>query len=462
MRVFQHKLTVNETSHNDSAAVTINPAGANNSLTFTAATAGKSGNDITVTYVDPGETATLGVVVTGPAIVVNLGYAAGAITTTGTLLSSAIEAEAAAAALVTVADAGGDTGAGLVTAMAIVSLAGGTNFLYSDAVDLSIMNNVTAVQLHVNATTLNGLATLDITTQYSYDKVTWFAGTAFTQLTTTEGSEIKYINPVSAAIGTYLRFKFDVNTVVPVLAALTTTLTGANNDLVWTAVDGGTQGNYIYVEYLNPGTAGATISLDVTSTPASGGYTKKVISVNLATTAAVKASYTTTLTGANNDIVLTAVAAGTAGNAIDIILADPSANNAALSVGTVGTVITVNLATGVAGAITSTASQVLAAINGDYLAQKLVLVTLSGADDGTGVVTALAKQDLASGSAGAVINSTGDAIKTALLADAEAAALVTAADAGGNDGSGAVIAMAEDALLAGADNVVLEMSLLAV
>lgn len=110
------------------ASTTTVLTGANNDLVFTAVPIGTLGNSISVTYVDPGgATATLGVVVSGKDITVNLGRAASAINTTGTLLKAAVDGLPAAAALVTVANSGADTGAGLVTAMSKQTLAGGKN-----------------------------------------------------------------------------------------------------------------------------------------------------------------------------------------------------------------------------------------------------------------------------------------------------------------------------------------------
>jgi len=59
--------------------------------------------------------------------------------------------------------------------------------------------------------------------------------------------------------------------------------------------------------------------------------------------------------------------------------------------------IAVNLATGVAGAITSTALQVRNAIRSDAEAAALVAAALAPGNDGTGVVTALAAANLAGG-----------------------------------------------------------------
>lgn len=114
------------TKPKDTASLTTALVGANNDLVFTAKPQGADGNLVTVTYVDPGgATATLGVVVTGKDIVVNLGRATSAITTTATLLKAAVDGTPAAAALVSVANAPANTGAGLVTAMSKTSLAGG-------------------------------------------------------------------------------------------------------------------------------------------------------------------------------------------------------------------------------------------------------------------------------------------------------------------------------------------------
>lgn len=92
----------------------------------------------------------------------------------------------------------------------------------------------------------------------------------------------------------------------------------------------------------------------------------------------------------NNTVTVTAVTPGRAGNAISVQLQKPSANDAALSVSVAGNAITVSLATGATGLVTSTAAQVIAAINGH--APAAALVTASG---GTGDGSGLAKRQLA-------------------------------------------------------------------
>lgn len=103
-------------------------------------------------------------------------------------------------------------------------------------------------------------------------------------------------------------------------------------------------------------------------------------------TAAAAATDTTGVEGNNNALTWTAVTAGAAGNDIDVVLNDPSGNDQALAVVVVGSVITVNLATGVAGAITSTAAQVKTAIEASAPAAALVTVAHTGASTGAAAV----------------------------------------------------------------------------
>lgn len=112
----------------------------------------------------------------------------------------------------------------------------------------------------------------------------------------------------------------------------------------------------------------------------------------------VGASLTTNLAGANNDLVFTAGQAGTGGNAVTIAYVNPGTANAALGVTVAGNAITVNLATtAVAGTIASTAAQVKAAVNAHSAASALVTAALADNNDGTGVVTALTATNLAGG-----------------------------------------------------------------
>lgn len=117
------------------ATANVNPAGDDNGLTFTAKSYGAAGNGITIRYADPGgTTASLAVSVVGQAITVSLARAASAITSTAAQVKTAIDADPAASALVSVAimtsDTGSaDDGSGVVTAMAQAALASGAGSL---------------------------------------------------------------------------------------------------------------------------------------------------------------------------------------------------------------------------------------------------------------------------------------------------------------------------------------------
>jgi hypothetical protein len=74
-------------------------------------------------------------------------------------------------------------------------------------------------------------------------------------------------------------------------------------------------------------------------------------------------------------------------------------NDQALSVDVASSAISVNLATGVAGAITSTATAVRNAINADAEAKALITASLAPGNSGAGVVTALSAANLAGGAA---------------------------------------------------------------
>jgi len=116
--------------------------------------------------------------------------------------------------------------------------------------------------------------------------------------------------------------------------------------------------------------------------------------------ATVQATLTTALTGTHNDLLFTAVPAGRLGNVIGLIYVNPGTNNAALSVSVSGFTITVNLATNGSAAITSTAAQVEAAIEASAAASALVTVANAPGNNGSGVVTAMTFQDLAGGEGG--------------------------------------------------------------
>lgn len=125
-------------------------------------------------------------------------------------------------------------------------------------------------------------------------------------------------------------------------------------------------------------------------TSLSGGATVKVMEFDQTSPEVdVASSVTTAFAGSNNDLVFTAKAPGNAGDGITIAFTDPSANDATLSIEVSSEVlIIVNLATDGTGVITSTASQVKAAIEALAEAAALVTVAFAPGNDGTGVVAA--------------------------------------------------------------------------
>lgn len=111
----------------------------------------------------------------------------------------------------------------------------------------------------------------------------------------------------------------------------------------------------------------------------------------------VKASLETGVIADNNALTFTAVKSGRLGNAISVALVDPEADDAALQVSVAGDEITVSLATGGDGAITTTAAQLIGAIEANAAADALIAVANTGASDGSGEVDALPATALAGG-----------------------------------------------------------------
>ncbi len=109
------------------------------------------------------------------------------------------------------------------------------------------------------------------------------------------------------------------------------------------------------------------------------------------------AGATLSMTGSNNDINISDIRPEGSAGTISIELVDPGSNNAALAVSTTTTgddvKITVSLATDASGNITSTAADVIDALNTNSATKNLVHAT--AAEDGSdGVVTAVAETDL--------------------------------------------------------------------
>ncbi len=103
---------------------------------------------------------------------------------------------------------------------------------------------------------------------------------------------------------------------------------------------------------------------------------------------AVAATLTLGRLAANTQIVLTAATPGLGGNAISVRLLDPGAPDAALAVSVTQKAIAVTLATDDAGALTSSAGDVIAALNDDPDASALVSAANAPGSTGAGTLRA--------------------------------------------------------------------------
>ena len=152
-----------------------------------------------------------------------------------------------------------------------------------------------------------------------------------------------------------------------------------------------------------------TYSGDVTVTTAASNFVlASILSYGAAAPVdAVRASLAFNPTGDDNGLTITAVEYGVGRNDISIEYTDPGANSATLSVSVFRKAISVSLATDGSGTITTTAADVIAALSADVDASALVTAAVdtsdSGiADDGSGIVTAMAQDYLESGAGTAI------------------------------------------------------------
>lgn len=106
-----------------------------------------------------------------------------------------------------------------------------------------------------------------------------------------------------------------------------------------------------------------------------------------------RATLTTAMAGADNDIFLFAKYPGLAGNAVTLTIV-VAGNNTPISVSVTGTAITVNAATGSGGAVVSTGRDVVRALNHTVSSRTLVTAAIASGNTGDGIVTALGATSL--------------------------------------------------------------------
>jgi hypothetical protein len=149
-------------------------------------------------------------------------------------------------------------------------------------------------------------------------------------------------------------------------------------------------------------TPNAVVSPTATATSGSATLTNvsSTSSISVGMYASALGTYATLVV---QDLTYTSLIDGTYGNSITITYVNPGVINSALAVTVAGTAITLSLATNGAGTLTSTATQVLGAINGST-ASTLVSVSVSGT--GSNVQTAASVQPLAGGATGAIPSGT--------------------------------------------------------
>ena len=111
----------------------------------------------------------------------------------------------------------------------------------------------------------------------------------------------------------------------------------------------------------------------------------------------VKASATTGSVADKNALTWTSKLTGILGNYSSIKLVDPGANGQSLAISVDGRDVVVSLATGVGGAITTTADDLKTAIAANAAANALFTLADTSTSDGTGVVAAVRRTQLSGG-----------------------------------------------------------------
>lgn len=318
---------------------------------------------------------------------------------------------------------------------------------------------------------------------------------------------VQYINPgvESAALSVVVTgqaIAVSLATHAKVAAALTTALTGTNNDVVFTAKTKGTAGNSINIVYVDPGDVGHPLSCTVsgttitvglstnsTGTKATGTLTSDNTELTDGDTVTIGATvyrfkntpaqaYDVKRNGTTADTTLAnlvkAINGTGLGDGSDYFagtVAHPSVTAGAVTAhatlltarigGTAANAVATTetsshlsfgsvTLTGGASVITTKGSDIVALIALTPNAAALVTAANAAANDGTGLVTALTSTPL-TGGFDASITSTAAQVAAAIAALPAAAALVDTANHAGNDGTGIVTAMAVTPLTGGVD-----------
>ncbi len=217
-----------------------------------------------------------------------------------------------------------------------------------------------------------------------------------------------------------------------VAAMLLTGVVADNNAITWTAVAAGAAGNNITLEYVDTRAFGQALDVSVAGTD---------ITIALA---GVGGAAATEVTGAaDSEIAWTAEQVaypGADGNALSVhIVNDGEISRLAIAIVVSGAAIFVYPVTDGGGVITSTANEVLAAVNAHATAGLMVQGAATGA--GTDPVLDAPLVANLAGGVDSVGTNTAAEVYAAVNADGVAGLLVQGADTGASTGAGNVVVM---------------------
>src|SRR5438128_1268761 len=139
--------------------------------------------------------------------------------------------------------------------------------------------------------------------------------------------------------------------------------------------------------------SGAVVPIDPSADVTAGDEVVAAASGKVAPVSEAGAAATVTVGSGNSKVKVTANEVGEGGNAITLTIVDPGGTTASLAVDTDNEAITVSLARA-SSAITSTAADVIAAINEHDGASRLVTASNGASSNGTGTAAAASSTPL--------------------------------------------------------------------
>lgn len=215
-------------------------------------------------------------------------------------------------------------------------------------------------------------------------------------------SNILYTSKVIGPNGTLIRIKY---VVAGTNTALSVSVSG--NDITVNVATNGSGVATSTASQVKAAVDGSGPATALVSTALSGlgtGIVNAFGFVNL-TDGSLQATKTLDLTAANADLLFTANAQGTTGNNIRVAIV-VAGNNTALTISVSGNDITINSATNGGGTATTTAAQAIAAVNSSATASALVIAATAPGNDGTGVINAVGLTYLTGGQYGGAVATT--------------------------------------------------------